>query len=121
MKRLLTKLVLVSLTIAVSPQLIGGVSVGGIGDAVRAALMYGLLYVVVGWLLSAVVGLLAIVPGILTLGLFFFLVPVIVHTILLKWTAGILHGFTIRTWTAALLLSVLLGLLNFLIDRRKDD
>ena len=84
-----------------------------------AALVYGVLFVVIGWLVQGLVTLLSIVPGVLTFGLFFVLVPVISNAILLKLTAGLLGSFEIRTWGAAFVLSLALTALGLLIDPAK--
>jgi putative membrane protein len=114
--RLLAKWLVVALVLAVAPQLIDGIHVAGFGTAVGAAALYGILFLLVGWLVAAVVGLLSIVPGILTLGLFFFLVPLLVHTVLLKWTAGLMDSFTITSWGDAFLLSLLLAVVSLIFD-----
>lgn len=114
--RILARLIVVALVIAVSPQILPGVRVGGFGAALIAALVYGLLFVFIGWLVAAVVAVLSLVPGILTLGLFFLLVPVIANTILLKMTAGMLTSFDIGSWSSAFLLSLILSLVNLVLD-----
>lgn len=118
--RLLAKWLIVSLVIAVSPQLIDGISVGGLGAAVKAAFVYGLLFVFVGWLVSLIVGVLSIVPGVLTLGLFFFLVPLLVNAVLLKLTARLMGSFGIASWGDAFLLSLLLALVGVVFDSRRE-
>lgn len=115
--RLLAKLVLVALVIAVSPQLNSDIVVDGVGGALFAAFVYGVLFVLIGWAVWLVVGLFSIVPGILTLGLFFLLVPTIVSAVLLKLTAGLVGSFEIRSWTAAFLLGLALGIVNWLFER----
>jgi uncharacterized membrane protein YvlD (DUF360 family) len=105
-----------TLVIAVSPQLISGIRVGGIMSALAAALIYGFLFVFIGWLIRLLVVLLSIVPGILTLGLFFLLVPIIANAVLLKLTAGMLSSFDIGSWSAAFVLSVVLSIVNLLLD-----
>jgi uncharacterized membrane protein YvlD (DUF360 family) len=114
---LLLKLVVVTLVILVSSQITDDIAVGGFSGALVGALVYGLLFVLIGWAVWLVVGLLSIVPGVLTLGLFFLLVPTLVGTVLLKLTAGLVGSFEIRTWTAAFLLSFALGVVNWLFDR----
>ncbi|MFI5309440.1 MAG: hypothetical protein ACHQ53_18940, partial [Polyangiales bacterium] len=74
MLRLLTRLLVVTLVIAVSPQLIRDIKVNSFGSAMLAAVVYGVLFVAIGWLIHIGVALLSIVPGVLTLGLFFLLV-----------------------------------------------
>jgi uncharacterized membrane protein YvlD (DUF360 family) len=115
--RLLAKWVVATLVIAVSPQISPDIVVDGVGGALWAAFVYGVLFVVVGWAVWLVVGLLSIVPGVLTLGLFFLLVPTIVNTVLLKFTAGLVGSFEIRSWTAAFVLGLVLGVVNWLFER----
>jgi putative membrane protein len=115
--RILAKLVVVTLVIAVSPQLISGIRVASMSSALLAAVIYGLLFVGIGWLVRVVVALMSIVPGILTFGLFFLLVPFIANAVLLKITAGMLASFDIGSWSSAFLLSFLLSLVNLVLDR----
>lgn len=119
MKRLLIKWLAVTLVIAVSPRLSAEIHVGGLGSALWAAFVYGVLFVLIGWLIRALVTLLSIVPGVLTFGLFFVLVPWISNAVLLKLTAGLLGSFAIRTWGAAFVLSLALIVLDLLIDPDK--
>ena len=121
--RLVSKFAVVALVIAAAPQLSDQITVESIGAAAVAAVAYGLLFVFVGWAVALFVGLLSIVPGLLTLGLFFLLVPTLVNMVLLKMTAGLIEGFRIHGWGAALLLSVVLGIVNWLFEftERDDD
>ena len=114
--RLLLKLLIVAGVIVLSPRFIAGVSVSGFGAAVRAALLYGVLFVLIGWLVRAVVFFFSIVPGILTFGLFFLVIPLLANTILLRWTAGMMRTFEIRTWGAAFVLSALLSVVNYVFE-----
>lgn len=115
--RLLAKLVSVTLVIAVSPQLNSDIVVDSVGSAMLAAFVYGVLFVLFGWAVWLVVGLLSLVPGILTLGLFFLIVPTLVSAVLLKFTAGLVGSFEIRSWSAAFLLGLALGVVNWLFER----
>jgi uncharacterized membrane protein YvlD (DUF360 family) len=114
---LLAKLVIVTLVIAVSPQLFSGIHVGGIRSALAAALVYGLLFVLIGWLVRGLVVVMSIVPGILSFGLFFLLVPWIANAVLLKMTAGMMASFDIGSWSAAFALSFLLSVVNLVFQR----
>jgi putative membrane protein len=114
--RLLAKLIVVTLVIAFSPQVIPGIAVSGFGAALRAAVLYGILFVLIGWLVTGIVFVFSIVPGILTLGLFFLLIPLVVNTVLLKATSGLMRSFDIRSWSAALLLSMLLAIVNYVFE-----
>jgi putative membrane protein len=119
MLRLFARLSIVTLVIAASPQLISDIKVDSLGSALLAAAVYGVLFVVIGWLIRIGVVLLSIVPGLLTLGLFFLLVPVIANAILLKLTARMLSSFDIGSWRAAFLLSFALSVVNLLLDPKR--
>jgi len=114
--RVLLKWVVATLVIAVSPQVSSNIRVESLGAAVWAAFVYGVLFVAIGWLLKLIVLIFSIVPGILTLGLFFLLVPVISNAVLLKLTAGMLGGFDIGSWGTAFGLSLVLTVIGLLID-----
>jgi putative membrane protein len=116
MRRLLIKWLLASAVLVLASHVISGVHVRGLGGALWASLVYGVLFVLLGWLVGFVVTVLSIVPGVLTFGLFFVLVPILTNAVLLKMTAGMLGSFAISTWTAAFLLSLTLTLLDLLID-----
>ena len=117
--RLLIKWLLVTVVIAVSPKLSSAIHVGSFGAALWAAFIYGVLFVMIGWLIRLIVTLMSIVPGILTLGLFFVLVPVISNAILLKLTARMLGSFDVTSWTAAFGLSLALTVLGLLVDPQR--
>lgn len=114
--RILIKWLLVTTVIALSPKLTSDIRVESLSSALWAALVYGVLFVVIGWLVRLVVTLLSIVPGVLTLGLFFVLVPVISNAILLKLTAGTLGSFDVRSWSAAFVLSLVITVLGLIVD-----
>jgi putative membrane protein len=114
--RMLIKWLLVSAVIALSPQVLSDIRVDGFGSALWAAFVYGVLFVLIGWMVRLCVTLLSIVPGILTLGLFFFLVPLISNAILLKLTAGMLGTFDVGSWSSAFVLSLVLTVLGLIVD-----
>src|SRR5262245_40094421 len=113
--RILIKWLLVSAVIALSPQVVSDIRVDGFETAVWAAFVYGVLFVMIGWVIRLLVTVLSIVPGILTLGLFFVLVPLISNAILLKLTAGMLGSFDVGSWSAAFLLSLALTVLGLIV------
>jgi putative membrane protein len=117
--RMVLRLLAMMIVIAISPQVISGIHVDGLGSALIAAVLYSLLVFAIGWFVRFVVALLSIVPGILTLGLFFLLIPILASTVLLKLTAGAMTSFTIDSWFAAFLLSAALHVLDLLLERPK--
>jgi uncharacterized membrane protein YvlD (DUF360 family) len=118
---LLLKWLVVASVIALAPQVTTSIRVDGLGSALWAALVYGVLFVWIGWFIKLIVAMLSLVPGILTLGLFFLLVPVITNAVLLKLTAGMLGSFDVRSWSAAFALSLVLTLIGLMFDRPRND
>ena len=114
----LIRLFAMMVVIALSPRLISGIHVDGFVSALLAAVVYSVLVFAIGWFVRFMVTVLSIVPGILTFGLFFLLIPTLAGAVLLKLTAGLLTSFAIRTWTAAFLLSLCLRLLDLVLERR---
>ena len=115
--RILIKLLAMMVVIGLSPSLIPGIRVSGFGSALLAAVVYSVLAFLIGWLVRAFVTLLSIVPGCLTFGLFFMLVPTLANAVLLKLTADSMTSFSIRSWTAAFLLALALTLLDLVLER----
>lgn len=86
----------------------GGVAVASFGSAMLAALVIGLL----NMLLRPILVVLTIPVTILTLGLFLFVINA-----LLFWAAsGLLSGFHVNSFFAALLGSLIYSLLGVLIE-----
>ena len=52
-------------------------------------LVFGLANVALGWLLELLAGIILFLPGLLTLGLLWLLIPVIVNMVLLKIADGV--------------------------------
>lgn len=111
------RVLVITIVIALAPRVLDGVRVGGYAAALIAAVVYVLLGFAIGWLVRLPVLAVSIVPGLLSLGLFFLLVPIIVNAIILKLTAWVLDSFDIHTWTSALLLSLGLRLAEIALDR----
>jgi uncharacterized membrane protein YvlD (DUF360 family) len=114
--RIVLRVLAIAVVIALSPRVLDGVRVGGYAAALITAVVYVVLDIAIGWLIRIPVAVLSIVPGLLTLGLFFFLVPIIANAIILKLAASILSTFDLQTWTAAFLLSAGLRALDAVID-----
>jgi uncharacterized membrane protein YvlD (DUF360 family) len=115
--QIVLRVLAIALVIALSPRVLDGVRVGGYAAALITAVVYIVLDIAIGWLIRIPVAVLSILPGLLTLGLFFFLVPIIANAIILKLTAFVLSSFDLQTWIAAFLLSIGLRMLDAVIDR----
>jgi putative membrane protein len=107
----------ITFVIAMAPRLFEDIRVNGYSAALIAAVVYVLLGIAIGWLVRLPVAAISILPGLLTLGLFFFLVPIIANAILLKLAAAVLSSFDVASWTAAFLLSLTLRAVEFLLER----
>ena len=105
----LLHLILTAGAILIVAHLVSGVAVGGFGSALIAALVLGLVNAVV----KPVMIVLTLPLTILTLGLFLF----VVNALMLWLVAAVVPGFHIRGFWAALLGSLLLTILNMVIDR----
>lgn len=91
-------------------SLVPGIRVKSYPAAIWAFLLIGLLNATVGFFLRLPL-------NIVTLFLVCFVVRVAVSAVIIKITARLYHGFEVRNWSAALLLSVCLALLSSLLDK----
>ena len=106
--KLITRWLLLAAALLLVAYLYSGVSVTSFGAALIAALVLGLLNTVVRPLLV----LLTLPVTLLTLGLFLFLINA-----LMFWAAaGLLDGFNVSGFTAALIGSLLYSLCGMVID-----
>lgn len=110
MMGLLIKFVIFTAIAAVSPQIIPGIKVKGLGSAAAVALVFGILNLLFGWVLGFLVKVVSLPLACLTFGIFWLLVPIIINTILLKVTDAVLDGFELEGWWPALAMGVLFAL-----------
>lgn len=104
MFRLLVKWLLHSLALVITAKLVPGFLVTSLAAAVIAALVVGLLNVTLGALLK----LLTFPLAILSLGLFF----LVINAFILKLASGLVPGFFVQTWGAALIGAAVLAVLH---------
>ena len=109
MKSFLLHLVLTAIALLVVANVVDGVQVSGFGAALIGALILG----VVNAFVRPVMILLTLPLTIVTLGLFLF----VVNALMFWLVAALVPGFRITGFGAALLGSLLLTVLNILIDR----
>ena len=108
--QLLAKLVFAAALLLASPLLLSDVQVRGMGAALWAALVYGLLFVVMAGLVRR--GHRCSPSSRLLAWGCFLLMPSIADALLSPLTADMLGGFDIGSWTSAFLLSAALAVLN---------
>ncbi|MGB6158728.1 MAG: phage holin family protein, partial [Acidobacteriaceae bacterium] len=104
MVRLLLKWLLYAFALLVTARLVPGFHLRSIAAALIAVLVIGLLNATLGLLLK----LITLPLGILTLGLFF----LVINALVLKLASGVVPGFIVATWGAALIGALVLALLH---------
>ncbi|MGD0366642.1 MAG: phage holin family protein [Acidobacteriaceae bacterium] len=112
MVRLLLKWLLYAFALLVTARLVPGFHVRSIGAALIAVLVVGLLNMTLGLLLK----LITLPLGILTLGLFF----LVINALILKLASGVIPGFIVATWGAALIGALVLAVLHMLLSLLLD-
>ena len=98
---MIAKLLLFTLVALITPRLLPGVRVRGWGAALAIALVFGVLNLLIGWLLSAILTFLSFPFVLLTFGLFMIVVTTAVNAVLLKLTDALLDVFDLPGWGAA--------------------
>lgn len=105
--RLLIKLLIITLGVLVAVNTIDGVSVPGTQQAIVVAVVLGLL----NTFLKPVLQLIALPVTILTLGIFYF----VVNVFIVYLTSFIVPSFTVAGFFPALLFSIVVSLVSWLL------
>jgi putative membrane protein len=108
--RILLQLGLLTVTVLASARLIRGVKVKSVPAAVGVAVVFSLL----NWLLGGLLKVLFFLPALLTLGLLFLFLPLIINAILLWLTDKALHVFEIEDAKALWLMALVITAVNAL-------
>ena len=108
--RILLQLGVLTVTVLASARFIQGVKVKSVPAAVGVAVVFSLL----NWLLAGLLKVLLFLPAILTLGLLFLFVPLIVNVVLLWLTDKALHVFEIEDAKALWLMALVITAVNAL-------
>jgi putative membrane protein len=106
MLRLLLKWLLHALALLITAHFVPGFVITSFAAALIAVLVVGFLNMTLGALLK----LITLPLGILTLGLFF----LVINALILKLASGVVPGFLVTTWGAALIGALVLALLHML-------
>lgn len=94
----------VALGFFVAAQYVPGIEIKGFGTAILLAAIWGILGVVV----KPILVILTLPVTILTLGLFIF----VINAGLFWWLGGVIEGFEVSTFAAALLGSIVLSIVS---------
>jgi putative membrane protein len=108
MKRLLVHLIVSALLLLLVSQFVTGIHINGLGSALLAALVLG----VVNFLVRPILILITLPVTILTLGLFL----IVVNALMLMLTSALVPGFQVANFLSALVAAVLLGLFNLVVS-----
>ena len=98
---MLVKFIVLTLVALAAPLIVPGARVKGIESALGIAFVFGLLNFFIGGILHWFLVALSFPFVILTLGLFVFVVTVVVNAILLKITDAALESFELKGWMPA--------------------
>lgn len=111
---LLVRWLLQTLALLITAEVVPGFHIRSLAAALIAALVIGLLNVTLGFFLKMI----TLPLGILTLGLFF----LVINALILKLAAGVVPGFYVATWGAALIGALVLAVLQMVFSAltRKD-
>jgi len=111
---LLVSWVVFALSVYAVAALLPGVRVSGVGSAFVVAAVFGILNVLIGWLLFAVLGIATLGLGFL----FYVITRWVVTSILLKITDALLDSFYIKNFfPTALIAGALIALLSTFLER----
>jgi putative membrane protein len=108
---ILIHLAVLTVTVLLAARYIRGVHVKSMPAAIGVALVFSLLNFLIGWLLTALLFL----PAILTLGLGFLVMPLVINVILLWLTDKALHVFEIESARALWLMALLITGVNLVV------
>jgi len=108
MLRLLLYWLLQALALLIVTWIVPGFEVASLGSALVAVLVIGFLNVTLGALLK----LITLPLGLLTLGLFF----LVINALILKMASAVVPGFRVTTFAAALVGAFVLAILHVLLS-----
>jgi len=103
-------LVVLTLTVLFLARALPAFHIRTPGTAVLVAIVFSLLNWACGWFIKVLLFL----PAILTLGLLFLVLPLIVNAVVLWLTDKVLHAFEIDDWGTLWLAAAGITLVNFL-------
>ncbi|PJE73905.1 MAG: hypothetical protein COV01_03625 [Candidatus Taylorbacteria bacterium CG10_big_fil_rev_8_21_14_0_10_41_48] len=107
--KIILRIIIIALVIMALPYIVSGVSVSGFYPALIAALILGVLNLVV----RPIISLLTLPVNMLTLGLF----GLVINGALLWFVASFVQGFAIASFWSAFLGALLVSLVNWLVSK----
>jgi len=111
--RFIGKILVTALAALIASYLLPGVSIHSGITAIIIALVLALL----NTFIKPILIIFTIPITVLTLGLFL----LVINTIIIKWTASLVHGFSVQNWWAAFWFSILLSIVTYIIEALIGD
>jgi putative membrane protein len=108
----LTKILITAVAAYVAAYLLPGVHIDDFKTMIIVALVLALL----NTFIKPVLIILTIPVSIVTLGLFL----LIINALMVKWTATLVDGFTVDNWWTALLFSLIVTVVNYILGGLLD-
>lgn len=112
MIHLLLHFVVLTGTVLLLAKLLPGVRINSTRGAATVAVVFGVLNLVVGWLVKMALSALLFIPAILTLGLAWLFVPFLANCLLLWVTDKLLEAFELRDGKALMISAVCITAVN---------
>jgi putative membrane protein len=113
MTRFLTKLLFTAVAALVASYVLAGVRIDGFLTAMAVALVLALLNTFV----KPILILLTLPITVFTLGIFL----LVINILIIKWAASLVYGFEVEGWWSALLFSLLLSIVTYVIEAIAGD
>jgi putative membrane protein len=115
--RFIIKVLVTALAVFVADYLLDGVH---INDDVKTVIIVALVLALLNSFVKPILIILTIPVTILTLGLFL----LVINALMVKWAADLVSGFTVDGWWSALLFSLIVSFVSFILHglagRRRD-
>jgi putative membrane protein len=106
----ITRVLVTALAVFVADYFLDGVH---INDDAKTVIVVALVLALLNTFVKPVLILLTIPVTILTLGLFLLLI----NALMVKWAAALIDGFTVDGWGSALLFSLIVSLVSYILQR----
>ena len=113
MSAFLTKIILTTIAAMLASYLLHGVQIANITTALMVSVVLALLDAFV----KPILIILTLPITIVTLGLFL----LVINILIIKWAADIVPGFKVSSWWSALLFSLIVSVVNSLLESLLTD
>jgi putative membrane protein len=107
--RFIYKIIITALSVIVADFFLDGVN---INDDAKTVIIVALVLAILNTFIKPVLVLLTIPVTIATLGLFL----LVINALMVKWAAGLVPGFEVDGWWAALLFSLIVSLVSSILE-----